>query len=143
MRLWSLHPRYLDRKGLLALWREGLLAQKVLAGDTRGYRSHPQLERFRAHPEPAYAIAAYLRAVCEEADRRGYRFDRGRILGPAAPAAPMEVTEGQLLHELGHLAGKLEERAPEAFERLRGVGRPEPHPCLVVVPGPMASWERP
>ena len=143
MRLWSLHPKYLDRKGLLALWREGLLAQKVLAGGTRGYRRHPQLERFRAHPEPASAIAAYLQAVCEEADRRGYRFDRSRILGPASPMAPMEVTEGQLLHELEHLAAKLEARAPDAFERLRAAGRPDPHPCLVVVPGPMASWERP
>ncbi|WP_368086417.1 pyrimidine dimer DNA glycosylase/endonuclease V [Nitrosomonas sp. Nm34] len=26
MRLWSIHPKYLDAKGLLALWREGLQA---------------------------------------------------------------------------------------------------------------------
>lgn len=43
MRLWSLHPQYLDAKGLVALWREGLLAQAVLAGQTRGYKRHPQL----------------------------------------------------------------------------------------------------
>ena len=36
MRLWSLHPRYLDAKGLVALWREGLLAQAVLKGQTKG-----------------------------------------------------------------------------------------------------------
>jgi len=48
MRLWSLHPAYLDARGLGALWREGLLAQAVLRGKTRGYRSHPQLERWRA-----------------------------------------------------------------------------------------------
>ena len=41
MRLWSLHPAHLDRQGLIACWREALLAQKVLAGLTTGYRSHP------------------------------------------------------------------------------------------------------
>lgn len=30
MRLWSIHQSYLDRQGLLAVWREGLLAQGVL-----------------------------------------------------------------------------------------------------------------
>ncbi|MEN6399799.1 MAG: pyrimidine dimer DNA glycosylase/endonuclease V, partial [Rectinema sp.] len=29
MRLWTLHPQYLDQKGLTAAWREGLLAKKV------------------------------------------------------------------------------------------------------------------
>jgi len=33
MRLWTIHPKYLDRQGLLALWREALLAQKVLRRD--------------------------------------------------------------------------------------------------------------
>ena len=143
MRLWSLHPKYLDRMGLLALWRESLLAQKVLAGATRGYRRHRSSSAYRAHPEPASAIAAYLQAVCEEADRRGYRFDRSRIRGPVSPGPLMEVTEGQMRHELEHLAAKLEERDPEAFQRLRGIGRPEPHPSFVVVPGAVASWERP
>ncbi|HKX52383.1 MAG TPA: pyrimidine dimer DNA glycosylase/endonuclease V [Nitrosospira sp.] len=39
MRLWTLHPRYLDTKGLVAAWREALLAQKVLSGLTSGYTS--------------------------------------------------------------------------------------------------------
>lgn len=30
MRLWSIHPCYLDSKGLIALWRESLLAQACL-----------------------------------------------------------------------------------------------------------------
>ena len=60
MRLWSLHPKYLDTKGLLALWREGLLAQKVLAGKTKGYKNHPQLDRFKAHGSPRKAIGRYL-----------------------------------------------------------------------------------
>jgi hypothetical protein len=32
MRLWSLHPEYLDANGLVALWREALLAQAFLQG---------------------------------------------------------------------------------------------------------------
>jgi hypothetical protein len=27
MRIWTVHPRYLDPKGLVAAWREALLAQ--------------------------------------------------------------------------------------------------------------------
>ncbi|WP_245747334.1 pyrimidine dimer DNA glycosylase/endonuclease V [Frateuria terrea] len=49
MHLWTPHPKHLDRQGLLALWREGLLARAVLRGQTRGYRQHPPLERFRGH----------------------------------------------------------------------------------------------
>ena len=41
MKLWSIHPKYLDAKGLVALWREALLAQKVLDGKTEGYKNHP------------------------------------------------------------------------------------------------------
>ena len=79
MRLWSLHPRHLDRQGLTGCWRESLLAQAVLAGRTRGYRSHPQLERFRAQADPLVSVGAYLEALAEEASTRGYRFDRSRI----------------------------------------------------------------
>lgn len=87
MRLWSLHPGYLDAKGLVACWREALLAQAVLAGRTKGYTRHPQLERFRDTPEPLAAIGAYLAAIAEEATRRGYHFDATRILEPPATAA--------------------------------------------------------
>src|SRR5690349_18012947 len=87
MRLWTLHPRHLDRQGLLALWREGLLARAVLRGQTRGYRHHPQLERFRAHATPELAIDAYLAAVHEEAVARGYAFDRGKLGPPGRTTA--------------------------------------------------------
>src|SRR5579862_5032823 len=79
MRLWTLHPKYLDAKGLVALWREALLAQKVLRGKTKGYRHHPQLARFKAHENPVVALAAYLREVHKEAKRRGYAFDGSKI----------------------------------------------------------------
>ena len=143
MRLWSIHPRYLDAKGLVALWREGLLAQKVLSGKTRGYKNHPQLERFKSHPDPKAAISAYLHEVCDEADRRGYRFERARIECSRRDVSAMAVTDGQIEYEYGHLKSKLEHRAPDVFCDLERVTKPENHPSFDVVSGPMASWERP
>ena len=140
MRLWSLHPRYLDPKGLVALWREGLLAQAVIAGHTRGYRHHPQLTRFWQAPDPGGTIAAYLRAVQAEAAERGYRFDAGRI-GDAAAGGRLQVTDGQLRYEREHLMRKLAIRAPEWHERFTALDLPDPHPLFRVVPGGVADWE--
>lgn len=140
MRLWSLHPRYLDAKGLVALWREGLLAQAVLAGKTRGYRRHPQLARFAQSPAPRRQVAAYLRIVQQEAQRRGYRFDAGKI-GRGASVGLLPVTRGQLGYEWSHLRRKLGARAPAWLARLKGVRPPEPHPLFRVVPGGVADWE--
>lgn len=138
MRVWSLHPALLDRQGLTACWREGLLAQAVLAGRTKGYLRHPQLERFRAQPDPLASIGAYLAAVADEADARGYRYDRTRIDRPG-PAPVMMVTDGQLEHELQHLRAKLAVRSPD---RLPLADRARPHPLFAVEPGGIASWER-
>lgn len=110
MRLWSLHPCHLDAKGLVALWREGLLARKVLRGETKGYRHHPQLIRFRQHGEPLAAIDAYLAAVCDKADKRGYRFDRSKIAPPVASPKPIPVANGQMQYEWRHLLEKLKVR---------------------------------
>lgn len=139
MRLWSLHPRYLDARGLVALWREGLLAQAVLAGRTRGYRHHPQLERFRAARNPRGTIAAYLRVVVEEGERRGYRFDAGRIRSRPARAR-LPVTRAQLAWELAHLKKKLWRRDRAAHRRLPDV-RLAPHPIFAVRPGIVERWE--
>lgn len=141
MRLWSLHPCYLDPVGLVALWREGLLAQKVLAGETRGYRHHPQLIRFRAMPSPLDAIGAYLSQVLNESRRRAYRFDAGRIRRPNA-GVQMVVTEGQLRFELRHLRGKLETRSPSRLAELRRIDLPAAHPMFEVIAGEREPWER-
>jgi hypothetical protein len=140
MRLWSLHPRYLDRQGLTALWREALLAQAVLLGKTRGYRHHPQLRRFLATADPGAAIAAYLAAVHAEAARRGYRYDAGKI-GPHGDVASMEVARGQLEYEWRHLLGKLRQRSPDRLAALEVASLPEPHPSFRVVAGGVADWE--
>lgn len=141
MRLWSLHPMYLDPQGLVALWREALLAQAVLRGKTKGYRHHPQLERFISHRSPRLAINAYLGAIFEEAALRGYEFDRNKI-GPIRATPRISVTDGQILHEWQHLLGKLSARSPSLFSRWREISRPDHHPLFRVRPGPTAAWER-
>ncbi len=140
MRLWTLHPGYLDPQGLVAAWREALLAQKVLAGKTRGYRHHPQLRRFQEQPRPRAAIAAFLRGLADEAGRRGYRFDRSKI-GRTGRAAVIPETRGQLLYEWKHLRAKLRRRSPEVWRLHRGVARPKPHPLFRIVPGGVRDWE--
>lgn len=142
MRLWSLHPRYLDAQGLVALWREGLLAQKVLTGRTHGYRHHPQLTRFRAGSNPRAALAAYLVAVWAEANQRGYAFD-ARKIGRHRATKPMPVSAGQLRFELAHLRRKLWRRDRARHRALRGIALPEPHPLFRRRRGPVESWERP
>ncbi|HAQ24955.1 MAG TPA: DNA lyase [Pseudomonas sp.] len=139
MRLWSLHPRYLDSKGLVALWREALLAQAVLADLTRGYRNHPQLRRFRQCDDPSSQIAAYLAEVHAEATARGYRFDASKI-GRVEQAQPMPVNRGQLDYETRHLLAKLAVREPAKMLALAH-GDPRPHPLFRVVEGGVAEWE--
>lgn len=141
MRLWSLHPKYLDPKGLVALWREALLARAVLRGMTRGYQHHPQLQRFRAHPSPRAAISAYLGAVHQEATARGYRFD-ARKIGRVVRVKPIPVTRGQVRYEWLHLRRKLARRSPALFKTTKRVKRPACHPMFRRRPGPVENWER-
>ena len=141
MRLWTVHPRYLDRMGLLAVWREGLLAQAVLEGKTKGYKNHPQLKRFKKHPEPLNAIAVYLQEVYHEAKERGYHFDQSKI-NHKAIAAPIQTTLGQLDFEVKHLLGKLEKRCKECFDVLTNVENVFPHPLFNIVSGDIEDWEK-
>jgi len=141
MRLWSLHPRYLDPQGLVALWREGLLAQAVLMGKTKGYTRHPQLERFAEQASPAACLAEYLRAVQAEATRRGYSFVASKI-NRRTWAGQITVTRGQVDHEWRHLRRKLAARSPEWARAVGRIARPLTHPLFRVVPGPVAGWER-
>lgn len=141
MRLWTLHPRYLDRQGLVAAWREALLAQKVLAGATRGYRHHPQLARFQAQADPLAAVATFLAGLADEAQSRGYHFDTSKISRQRFTGT-MAETSGQLLYEWGHLKAKLRVRDPQLCRRLRSVTTPDPHPLFRIVSGGVRDWER-
>ncbi|HTD90499.1 MAG TPA: pyrimidine dimer DNA glycosylase/endonuclease V [Burkholderiales bacterium] len=140
MRLWSLHPKYLDPKGLVALWREGLLAQAVIAGQTRGYKHHPQLKRFLETAAPCRYIAVYLRAVYNEAVRRGYQFDANKI-GRGGAVEPLPVARGQIKYEWAHLMRKLDTRSPLLHRQFVVMKRSEPHPLFCVVAGGVADWE--
>jgi hypothetical protein len=142
MRLWTIHPKYLDSQGLVTLWREALLARAVLGGRTVGYRHHPQLHRFREHGLPRSAINAYLAAILNEADARGYRFDR-RKCRPVRAEIEINCPSGQLQYEWTHLLRKLRVRNPDHHRRWREVETPEPHPLFFIEAGPIAAWERP
>jgi hypothetical protein len=141
MRLWTVHPRYLDVKGLTAAWREALLAQKVLKGETRGYTRHPQLTRFRAQSKPLEAIAAYLHGIANEAQRRGYRFDISRISHRGLKAR-MSASRGQLLYEWEHLRAKLRVRAPQLYRQFEAVAAPLAHPLFRIRAGAIGEWEK-
>lgn len=165
MRIWSLHPCLLDRRALVACWRETLLAQKVLRGLTRGYTNHPQLIRFRAHPQPLEAVAAYLSGLADEADARGYSFNRAligageHIAGKScadkadknsadkeentyASVALIPVPLGQLEYELAFLRHKVAGRDPEWEHRLSERLAACAHPLFEVVPGAIEPWEK-
>lgn len=152
MRLWSLAPALLDRAALIACWREGLLAQKVLAGLTKGYTKHPQLLRFRAHPEPMAAIAFFLGDVQREATARGYNFNPALINRPSESEVEgggwgeqlrIPVTEGQLAYELEWLRTKVRKRDP-AWLAVLGEAKLEiaAGATFVIVPGDIEEWER-
>jgi hypothetical protein len=141
MRIWTLHPQYLDPQGLVALWRETLLAQKVLLGRTKGYTHHPQLQRFRAAPDPIAAVATYLASVHDEAQRRGYRFDCSKIADRRLPEQ-LDETSGQLLYEWQHLQAKLKKRNQACHDANRESGGPIAHPLFRIVDGEINEWER-
>jgi hypothetical protein len=141
MRLWTIHPKHLDAKGLVALWREALLAQKVLQGRTRGYRHHPQLFRFQAVRNPAAALASYLAVVHEESVRRGYHFDRSKIRAKRFRGRIAE-TKGQLLYEWKHLQAKLSVRDAACHRASRSIAVPEHHPLFRLTEGDVRDWEK-
>ncbi len=141
MRLWSFHPEYLDAKGLVALWRETLLAQAVLRGRTRGYTNHPQLIRFRAHRAPVAAIATYLEVVFQVGNSRGYHFDRSRIAAHR-PVEMISVTSSQLEYEWHRLLDKLKQRDPEHWRRIESMKMVKPHSLFRVAAGTIEPWEK-
>lgn len=142
MRIWTVHPRHLDPKGMVALWRETLLARAVLRGETKGYRHHPQLQRFQAQENPVAAIDTYLAAVLAEAQSRGYSFDPTKI-GHDRVTHRISCTDGQMQYEWNHLREKLRVRSSADFARWQALAGPDPHPLFEIVAGGIESWERP
>jgi hypothetical protein len=141
VRLWSIHPKYLDRAGLAALWRESLLAQKVLNGKTRGYKNHPQLRRFRSHSQPRKAIGRYLREVWKESKMRGYNFNQAMIEA-SGPTGKIPVNLGQLRYEFDLLRAKLRKRSRVKYHTLPSAANAQPHPLFRIVEGEIEEWEK-
>jgi hypothetical protein len=141
VRLWTLHPKYLDSVGIVALWRESLLAKAVLLGKTKGYKHHPQLIRFQKAPNPVGAIEMYLHGIYEEALARGYAFDP-RKLARRRTIAKIAETRGQVAAEWEHLMRKLKKRSPAKYREVVGVERRGVHPLFRVVAGGVREWEK-
>ena len=140
MRIWSLHPKYLDAKGIVALWRESLLAKHVLQNKTKGYKNHPQLNRFKKLKNPVDAIDQYLFYVLQESLRRGYQFDPAKISGSFRKTS-IKVTSGQIEFETKHLLQKLIKRDPDLYKELIRLKKFEPHPMFSIVKGEIEEWE--
>jgi len=141
MRIWSIHPKYLDAKRLVACWRESLLARKVLEGKTKGYKNHSQLIRFKKHIDPVGAINQYLYYIADEGDRRGYKFDRSKLYS-TDHTYKIDVSSGQLVYEINHLALKLFKNKiniPNDFVSKMV----EPNPFFSVIPKDVIEeWEK-
>lgn len=140
MRIWSLHPKYLDSKGLIALWRETLLAKHVLEGKTKGYLNHPQLNRFKFFQHPIEAIDFYLSIVYQEAKKRNYHFDSTKFK-TRSKSIKLTVTKGQLEYEWKHLLSKLEKRNIDHYFEISKSNDIDPHPLFIIVPGEIENWE--
>ncbi len=140
MRIWSLHPKYLDTKGLLALWRETLLAKNVLEGKTKGYINHPQLLRFKESSATTDSINYYLSEVYNEANRRGYNFDKSKF-AQTFKITLIPVTSGQIQYEKNHLLNKLQKRDPERYEALKQMTLIDVHPIFNIIDGDIENWE--
>jgi hypothetical protein len=144
-----MNPKYLDSKGLVACWREGLLAQKVLMGETKGYKNHPQLNRFKNFDKPVYVLGLYLLYIYIESQLRGYSFDGTKInipsFLPENHVPLLNVTKGQMRYEFKHLQTKLQQRDVIKWNKngkacyLNDI---EPHPLFKVVEGGIELWEK-
>jgi hypothetical protein len=141
MRLWSIHPKYLDSKGLVALWREALLAKKVLQQQTTGYKKHPQLERFKNHPSPISYINAYLKEIYNESKKRNFNFDQSKI-GRIYNDFRMTVTSEQIYYEFKLLLKKLKERDPVRYQKQKDMKMICTHPIFIETPGSIETWEK-
>lgn len=140
MRIWSLHPKYLDTKGLVALWRETLLAKNVLEGNTKGYKNHPQLIRFKNSANALLAINFYLEVVYKEASARGYNFNKNKFIIVKEPLK-LTVTKGQIEYEWQHLLKKLEIRNVNLFKKFLNLNKIDVHPIFNVIEGDVEEWE--
>jgi len=120
------------------------LAKKVLEGQTKGYKNHSQLERFKNTHDPISYINYYLSGVFDQASMRKYKYDESKI-------DSFEVTEGisvnhkQVIYEFNFLQDKLFSRDIKQWkinESYRESGYIILHPLFYIKLGEIESWEK-
>ncbi|MCC6275829.1 MAG: hypothetical protein IT569_08215 [Leptospiraceae bacterium] len=141
MRIWTIHPKYLDAKGFVALWRETLLAKNVLENKTKGYKNHPQLIRFKNQKNPVEAVNRYLEIIFQESVNRNYKFDKTKFSKPVV-RIKIKTTKGQLEFEFKHLLKKLKIRDKKRYAELRNLKKIHAHPMFEIIEGGLESWEK-
>lgn len=141
MRLWSIHPKYLDRAWLLACWREWLLAKKVLEWNTKWYKNHPQLIRFKQLREPLVWINAFLSQIYLESVRRWYKFNSDKIC-LVSDINIIKVTEWQVQFEVKHLSNKLLIRDYERYLILSKNNKIDINSIFELIPWDIELWEK-
>ncbi|MFW6226216.1 MAG: pyrimidine dimer DNA glycosylase/endonuclease V [bacterium] len=139
MRIWSLHPSTLDVRGLVACWRETLLAKNVLSGQTKGYKNHPQLDRFKSTSDPIFYINLYLYTLYQEACNRGYNFDFNKIGRINIEfEMPISCYTGQIDFEVYLLKEKVKKRQIDWIDNVQF----SVNPIFNLVSGGVESWEK-
>ncbi len=119
-----------------------MLAQKVLCNKTKGYKKHPQLERFKQHSKPLEAIGFYLYNVYKEGRKRGYSFKKDKIIRINKSVKPIKVSQGQISFEVNHLATKLKKRDMKSFNIILEIKKIKLHPLFISTKGVIESWEK-
>ena len=142
MRLWSIHPKYLDAKGLVAVWREGLLAKKVLEGKTKGYKNHPQLIRFINSENALESINQYLYGIYEESTIRKYNFDKSKLYTINSKRVKLTVNSKQIEYEFELLKSKLKKRDLSKYNEIINTPVIELHSIFMRITGDIENWEK-
>lgn len=150
MRLWSLHPSYLDKQALQVCWADALQAleyykqerayMKGITNDLSPY-FYPCLDRFRMTGSPIAHITNYLHGLCDESERRNTPFGRAK-LPEFTPGLRLKVTDGQIAREEKLLLLQLNRRKQtQLWMDLFVAEYVQPHPLFEIVSGPVEPWE--
>jgi hypothetical protein len=102
MRVWDVHPGYLNRQGLLGEHREIHALIAIIAEKKTGYSRHPETRRWRRH---LWALRKRHEVVVAEMRLRGYRH-----LSPAPHRGPSSRWPTRFLNEPGRQLALLKEK---------------------------------
>jgi len=134
--------RFIDSKGLVAVWREGLLAKKVLEGKTKGYTNHPQLNRFKKTKDPIKSINRFLSIIYFEASVRNYHFDESKIDITTNILSLIPVTAQQAQYEFELLKYKLQKRDVIKYSQIVKIDHIDLNPLFHIINGTIEDWEK-